>query len=138
MRLLKKYLKNEKGSGALITFLFSFFFICIIAYVGIDIGRYVFMKMDLRLAVNETLEITKAQNGFDPAAESAFYDLVDKLGRDSSQSTVNGTSKLVQRGTPVVVIGTLEYETFALKPFGKTIKLTIREEAHGLASTYVR
>jgi Flp pilus assembly protein TadG len=138
MTHLKKLLGNQQGEAGMLSFMYIFLMLLIFAYLGIDIYGYMVTKQNLTLAVNETLEIVKAENGYDHTTKQSFDDFIIKLGLDPSKVTVTATNKTVQRGTPVEVVASTKYEAKGLKPFGNTLNLDIEVKANGLAHAFIR
>jgi hypothetical protein len=138
---IKNYFKqknNNKGAADILMLLYSIPIIIIIMYLSIDMYGYMSTKQKIQLAVNETLEVVKAENGFTNETKLIFDEFASKLGLNPSKIQVTGTAALVQRGTPVEVLATTIYEARGLKPLGKTLVFNIKVNANGLVSTQIR
>lgn len=131
-------LLNNKGGVDSLPLMFFLLVACIFVYLFVDIYGYISLKQKITMAANEMIEIMKAENGFDATNKQQFDNFVQKLGLDPLKISVNGTPKLVQRGTAIDFVARMEYECVGLKPFGKTVKIPIEVTANGLAHTFIR
>ena len=134
---LTRWLQEEKGEGS-ITFLYTFFLLLIFMYILLDLFGYGSTWLKMNAAANETLEIVKSENGFDQTTRASFMQFASAVGLDPSKITVTGTSKTVQRGTPVEVVATMPYEIKGIRPFGVTLTIPVKVKVTGLAHRYIR
>ncbi|RAI89603.1 uncharacterized protein DUF4320 [Paenibacillus pabuli] len=131
-------LRNNRGAVGSIPLMFFVMVASVFLYLGIDVYGYISQQQKLTIASNELLEVIKAENGFDAVNREQFDRLLQKTGIDPAKVTLTATSKRVDRGDPVTVEASMVYECIGLKPLGKTVKLSIRVEANGLAHTFFR
>jgi hypothetical protein len=134
---IKTFFIDEKGDG-IITILFSILISLILLLLAVTVVQYSMIKSSMKTAVNETLQIIKVENGADSTTKAKFEALLVKMKIDPARVTYKATPKLVQRGDPVEVSASIDYNVFALKALGVDYTVTIKVRADGLAHKYVR
>ncbi|MDD4048610.1 MAG: hypothetical protein PHI90_07315, partial [Clostridia bacterium] len=96
-------------------------------------------KNNLKQAVDETIILMKADNGYDDTVTRQYFDnIVLKLGLDTTKITLSGTPKIVQRGELMELKASTAYEVKGLRPFNHNITLNIIVHSEGLAHAKVR
>lgn len=131
-------MRNERGEGNVIAVPFLVLIIAILLYIGVDVYGYIRTIQKVNSVCTETLEIMKAENGFDNTTRQFFDDLAIKHGLDPSIIQIQATPKLVQRGMVVEITARTTYAVHAFRPFGREITQDVRGHAVGLAQTFIR
>ena len=135
--IVKNFFRDHSGEG-LITGLYTMLILIITFFVGIDLAGYTAAVWKIRNACAETLTIMKIENGYDSHTEQLFLQTLRIQKVDTSQVSVSGTPKTVQRGDPVALTVTAPYSLKSLRPFNKELRLNISVEMWGLAQDFVR
>jgi len=134
-----KRIFNQRGDVNSLGVLFSVFVIVIFIFAGIEIEGFRSTHHKLSQAADETLEIMKAEGGFDSTTREFFLEYCRKKGLDVSTISIEATPKLVQRGGDLVVKASTVYVFKAFKPLGMgEITWSVNAEVEGLSRTYFR
>lgn len=134
---LHALIKGQRGDGV-ISVLFIILIVLILSLIAVSIYQYSAIRGNLQTATNETLQIVKVENGADETTRAKFNGLLEKMGMDPSKVTFNATPKTVQRGDPVEVTASYDYNVFALKAIGVNFTVKIQVKSTGLAHKFVR
>ncbi len=129
---------NRQGLAEITPLVYSLFILMMFAVLYVDLYGYFYLKNNLRQAVDETLTMMKAENGFDERTRGFFEQAARKLGLDPTRVGLQGTPKPVQRGDPVELSASTDYEIRGLRPLNKTLKVQITVHSVGLAHTKIR
>jgi len=135
---LKHGRNNQDGFSETTAIIYSLLLFMIFAVLYVDLYGYFYTKNNLKQAVDETLTLVKFENGFDAKTESYFYNIAAKLGLDAGKINLQGTPKTVQRGDPVELTASLEYQVKGLRPLNYPLTVQIAVRAHGLAHNKIR
>lgn len=138
MQRFLSLIKNKKGMINIPELLITLIVVMMLIFMALDVAGYLSLKMKIRTALRETLTLMKAENGFDYNTGLYFENCAAKLDLDTSNITLTGTPKLVQRGDAIEIEADTTYEVKALRPFGTRITWTVHETATGLAHTPIR
>ncbi|NHN34884.1 DUF4320 family protein [Paenibacillus sp. S3N08] len=137
-KCMLRYVSNQRGESQSIFIPFLVLILAIFIYIGVDVYGYIMTKQYLKDTVNETLDIAKAENGFDSSTRASFDDLASKYGLNPNNITIQATPKTVQRGSSIEIRAHTTYEVHALRPFGQTITMPVDVYRTGFALTYIR
>ncbi|BFH57560.1 hypothetical protein PMJ6TS7_75750 (plasmid) [Paenibacillus melissococcoides] len=96
------------------------------------------IRDNLKTASSEVLQVMKVENGADGNTRSRFDELLKKMGMDPSKVQFSATPKLVQRGDPLDVEASVDYNVFALKAIGVDYSIKIKVHVSGLAHKFIR
>ncbi|RUT38686.1 DUF4320 family protein [Paenibacillus anaericanus] len=134
-----KKVLNQRGDINAIGVLFVIFIIVIFIFGSIDIEGYMSTHKKLSQAADETIEIMKAEGGFDTSTREFFLDYCRKKGLDVSSITIEATPKLVQRGSDLEIRASTTYILKAFKPLGLgELIWPVHIKVEGLSRTYFR
>lgn len=131
-------LKDNRGEGHAIAIMFFLLVASIILYCSVDLYGVMSQRQKLTIASNELMEIMKSENGYDATNRSQFDELIRSQGLDPGKVTVQATPKLVQRGAPLELVVSTNYNFIGLKPLGQELSVPITITTMGLAHTYLR
>jgi len=129
---------NQHGFSETTLIIYSLFLFMIFAVLYVDLYGYFYTKNNLKQAVDETLTLVKFENGYDAGTENYFRNIASKLGLDAGKVNLQGTPKTVQRGDPVELIASTDYEVRGLRPLNHPITVQITVRTHGLAHSKIR
>lgn len=140
MRKWMQPLRNQRGAiASTVTTMFSILVASILIYCCIDVYGYISLRQKVVIAVNEEMEVMKAENGFSQVNRQSFDRLLRGQGIDPSKVTITeATPKTVQRGETLVFKAHMDYDIIALKPLGKSLHVPINVQTVGLAHKYIR
>jgi hypothetical protein len=136
--IIERGKKNQRGFSETTVIVYSLLVFMIFAVLYVDLYGYFYMKNNLKQAVDETLTLVKFENGFDDRTINYFENIAAKLGFDASKINLQGTPKTVQRGEPVELVASIDYEVRGLRPLNYPITVQIVVRSHGLAHSKIR
>ncbi|GAC42084.1 DUF4320 family protein [Paenibacillus popilliae] len=131
-------IKNERGDILGLGTFLGLLVATIIIFAAIEFYGMIVTYDKLKLAGEDTLELMKAQNGFNGDLGNKFYNIVEKLGLDRTKVEVTGTIGPVQRGEIIELHASTPYSFIAFRPFGQELTSDIKINLSGLARTYLR
>lgn len=129
--------RQNSGEG-IISSLYTLLLLTIVLFVGVDILGYTVTAVKLRGACSETLTLMKIENGFDSITQQKFITYAGVQGLDTSEISVTGTPKYVQRGDVVTINAAIPYALTSLRPLGYQFTFNIKVEMWGLAQDYIQ
>ncbi|BFH18233.1 hypothetical protein J6TS7_20810 [Paenibacillus dendritiformis] len=138
MNKVRAILRSERGDITSLSVTIGILVALMLLIVLIEAFGYGRTHNKLQLASNDTLDLMKAQNGFDAKLRSQFYDFAELQGLERSKVTVNATTGPVQRGQIVEIHAKTQYTFVALRPLGQEITMDVNVSLSGLASTFLR
>lgn len=131
------FIKGQRGDWV-IALPFAILITLILMLVGASMFQADEIRKNLRTATSEVLQIMKVENGADDKTRAQFDDLLKRMGMDPNKVTFQATPKLVQRGDPLEVTASVDYNVFALKAIGVDYTVNISVKSTGLAHKFIR
>ena len=137
MKRLHFFMRSERGD-AFIGLLFAFLFMMIIALLAVSIIQHNLIKVNLKTAANETLQIMKVENGADVKTKQRFDELLRDMNMNPTKVSFSATPKTTQRGDKIEITAVQEIEVIGLKAIGIEYIFPVRVHVSGLAHKYIR
>ncbi|BFH25972.1 hypothetical protein J6TS7_38230 [Paenibacillus dendritiformis] len=126
------------GLDGVFSLLFGILIFCIFMLLSVSVYQGYVIRDNLKTASSEVLQVMKVENGADGNTRSRFDELLKKMGMDPSKVQFSATPKLVQRGDPLDVEASVDYNVFALKAIGVDYSIKIKVHVSGLAHKFIR
>ncbi|WP_268627006.1 DUF4320 family protein [Paenibacillus alvei] len=134
---LHAFMKEEKGDWVVIV-PFAILITLIFFLIAVTIYQRSAIQGNLQTAANEVIQDMKMQSGADSTTRAKFDDLLVRMGMDPNKVKFEATPQTVQRGGPLEVKASQDYNVFALKAIGVNYTVKITATATGLAHKFIR